>query len=145
MYAALLCMFLKLELCFVEMVNLVDFTCFTTNYVRWDNFSVTYVDWWEKGFALLLHLLSVKQYGNYISTCIRITKVRKIFVLFINNSLEARRIEYKRGNLVTNYENQNISCRKKKKKKKEKKRDYLKSNSSLLQFFHKVRPWIAGL
>ena len=43
MYAALRHMFLKL--CFAEMMNLVDFTCFIADHVKWDNFSVTYADW----------------------------------------------------------------------------------------------------
>ena len=44
MSATLLYMSLKLKLCFVEMMDLVDLTCFVADHIRWDNFSVTYVD-----------------------------------------------------------------------------------------------------
>ena len=44
MYATLLCMFLKIKLCFVEMTDLVDLTYFAVNRMRWDNFSVAYAD-----------------------------------------------------------------------------------------------------
>jgi len=44
MYATLLCMSLKLNLCFVEMMDLVDLTCFVADHMNWDYFSVTYAD-----------------------------------------------------------------------------------------------------
>ena len=35
---------LKLKLCFAEMMDLVDLTCFAVDPMRWDNFPITYVD-----------------------------------------------------------------------------------------------------
>ena len=65
-------MFLKLELCLAEMINLVYFTPFDP-----------------------MNILSTRRDRNYISICIRIIEVRKFLITFINKSLEVRRIKYK--------------------------------------------------
>ena len=44
MYATLLCMSLKLKLCFADVMDLVDLICFAADHMRWDNFFVTYAD-----------------------------------------------------------------------------------------------------
>ena len=71
-HAATLYMFLKLELCLAEMMNLVYFTPFDP-----------------------MNILSTRQDRNYINTCIRIMEVREFSITFINKNLKARRIEYK--------------------------------------------------
>ena len=43
-YATLLCIFLKLKLCFAEMMDLVDLTCFAADHMRWDKFSTNCID-----------------------------------------------------------------------------------------------------
>ena len=96
----------------------------------------------RKGFALLLRLLSVQQYRNYVNTCVRIMELRKIFISFINKSLEARQIEYKMGTWLQIMKTKTeVSKQNKKRKEKE---NYIKSTSFLLQFFHKEGPGTVG-
>ena len=42
MQVILLCMFLQFKLYLAEMVDMVVFTCFAVDHVRWDDFSVSY-------------------------------------------------------------------------------------------------------
>ena len=45
MYVGYITMYvLKVKIMLAEMMDLIDLTCFVADHMRWDNFSVTYVD-----------------------------------------------------------------------------------------------------
>jgi len=90
-------MFLKLELCLAEMMNLVYFTPFDP-----------------------MNIFSTRQDRNYISTCIRIIEVREFSITFINKSLKERGIEYKMATWLQIMKTKTEVSKQNKRKKKKK-------------------------
>ena len=69
-------------------------------------------------------------------------EIRKIFIPFINKSLEARRIEYKMATWLQIMKTKTEVAKQNKKRKE--KENYFKSTSFLLQFFHEEGFGIVG-
>ena len=92
-----LCMFLKLRVYFVEIVNLVGLACPIADHMGCGNYAITYADN-QMELYLIVTLIKCAIKQNYVRIHANITSMKEKLIIIIKLSLRKRQIDYKKAN-----------------------------------------------